>query len=204
MLSDERKNKFGADRLSKRSDDELIGLARGLIADGIVNAREVEFLQAWFAFKENIVGNLHYDLLSNRINEILSDRDVSQEESVEVFELLSSIVGGSYELGEVAKSTTLPLCTPAPSVTYEGKSFCMTGTFAFGKRKLCEQEVSARNGRVVSSVTRDLSYLVIGTYATESWRHSSYGNKIIRAAEIRAEGHGLHIIHEDHWIRSMN
>lgn len=204
MLSDERKNKFGADRLSKRSDDELIGLARGLIADGIVNAREVEFLQAWFAFKENIVGNLHYDLLSNRINEILSDRDVSQEESVEVFELLSSIVGGSYELGEVAKSTTLPLCTPAPSVTYEGKSFCMTGTFAFEKRKLCEQEVSARNGRVVSSVTRDLSYLVIGTYATESWRHSSYGNKIIRAAEIRAEGHGLHIIHEDHWIRSMN
>ena len=204
MLSDERKNKFGAARLSKRSDDELIGLARGLIADGIVNAKEVEFLQAWFAFKENVVGNFHYDLLSNRINEILRDGDVSQEESSEVFELLSSIVGGSYELGEVAKSTTLPLCAPAPSVTYEGKSFCMTGTFAFGKRKLCEQEVSARNGRVVSSVTRDLSYLVIGTYATESWKHSSYGNKIIRAAEIRAEGHGLHIIYEDHWIRSMN
>lgn len=39
-------NHFSNDRLGHRQIDELIGLARGLCADGVLNQQEVEFLQA--------------------------------------------------------------------------------------------------------------------------------------------------------------
>ena len=39
----------GQDRITSRQVDELVGLARGIAADGMVNQSEVEFLQKWLA-----------------------------------------------------------------------------------------------------------------------------------------------------------
>lgn len=36
-------NRVGGDRIASRQIDELIGLARGLLADGKINESEVEF-----------------------------------------------------------------------------------------------------------------------------------------------------------------
>ena len=40
-------NRLGADRISSRQIDELIGIARGIAADGPLNQTEVEFLHKW-------------------------------------------------------------------------------------------------------------------------------------------------------------
>jgi hypothetical protein len=40
-------NRVGGERISARQFDELIGLARGIGADGMLNQSEVEFLQKW-------------------------------------------------------------------------------------------------------------------------------------------------------------
>ena len=42
-------NRVGGDRLSSRQIDELIGIARGIAADGVLNQVEVEFVQKWLA-----------------------------------------------------------------------------------------------------------------------------------------------------------
>ncbi len=42
-------NQFGRERISVRQVDELVGLARGVCADGLLNHAEVEFLQKWLA-----------------------------------------------------------------------------------------------------------------------------------------------------------
>lgn len=47
-------NRVGGDRISSRQVDELIGLARGLAADGTINKAEVEFLQKWLAANAEI------------------------------------------------------------------------------------------------------------------------------------------------------
>lgn len=41
--------------------------------------------------------------------------------------------------------------------------------------------------------------LTIGAYATESWKHSSFGNKIMKAVEYRDMGVPLSIVSEMHW-----
>ena len=42
-------NQVGNVRISSRQIDELIGIARGLTADGKINQTEIEFLQKWLA-----------------------------------------------------------------------------------------------------------------------------------------------------------
>ena len=42
-------NTVGGDRITSRQIDELVGLARGVAADGVINQAEVEFLQKWLA-----------------------------------------------------------------------------------------------------------------------------------------------------------
>ena len=46
-------------------------------------------------------------------------------------------------------------------------------------------------------------YLVIGSYATDSWAHSSWGRKIEKAVEMTNKGHPVKIISEEHWSKSL-
>jgi hypothetical protein len=46
-VDDELLNRFGGDRIASRQIDELVGLARGVAADGDINQSEAEFLQKW-------------------------------------------------------------------------------------------------------------------------------------------------------------
>ena len=70
------------DRIDSRQIDELIGLARGLVADGAINQAEVEFLQKWLV--ANIAASNHPLLrrLYERVAEILADGHVEEGEKV--------------------------------------------------------------------------------------------------------------------------
>ena len=46
-MDSELLNRVGGERISARQIYELIGLARGIAADGMLNQSEVEFLQKW-------------------------------------------------------------------------------------------------------------------------------------------------------------
>lgn len=186
------------DRISSRQMDELIGLARGLCADGVINAAEVEFLQKWLAASLAANDQPLFQTLWERLSQVLEDGCVDEQEHRDLFDLLQSLTGKETELGEVLKSTTLPLCKPPPRITFGGTMFCFTGTFSFGQRKDCEKAVEER-GAVAGSLTKRTDFLVIGSYATEAWKHSSMGNKIIRACDLKAQGLPITIVSEEHW-----
>jgi NAD-dependent DNA ligase len=105
-------------------------------------------------------------------------------------------------LGEVLKPTTLPLNDPEPSLTFTGRVYCFTGTFLFGQRKDCEKAVADRGGSC-GGLTNKTEFLVIGAYATESWKHTSFGNKIMHACDLRDHGHPIAIVCEEHWTRYL-
>lgn len=201
-MNESLRNRLNADRLQSRQIDELLGLARGLIADGTINEAEVLFLEKW------LVSNLaiaHQPLISDlyqRVSQILADGKVDQDECSDLLATLNSFAAGEFELGEAPKSSSLPLCDPPPTVSIPEKWFCFTGTFTFGQRKCCEQAIAERGG-ASGSLTQKTDYLVIGAYATESWKHSSFGNKILKAVEMRAGGIPIAIISEHHWAKSL-
>jgi hypothetical protein len=45
--------------------------------------------------------------------------------------------------------------------------------------------------------------LVVGLYATESWKHSSFGTKIIKAVDMREAGAPIAIVSEAHWATHL-
>lgn len=190
--------KFNNARLNDRQVTELIGIARGLIADGYLADAEILYLRKWLAASETINQNPLLGKLSERIEQVLSDDIIDDDERAEIFEALHGLTGDEFELGEVLKPTTLPLCSPAPNVSFDGNRFTFTGAFVFGKRKDCEKAMSDRGGSA-GSLRKDTSFLVIGEYASDDWIHSTYGRKIERAVELRDAGTPIRIISEQHW-----
>lgn len=201
-MDDKLKNRLGGDRITTRQIDELIGIARGLAADGTINSIEAEFLQKWLAANAAISDQPLIHTLYKRINEILSDGEVDADEHAELLDTLNRFSNRDFELGEVLKSTSLPLCNPAPELTFPGQLYCFTGTFNFGQRKHCEQAVLDR-GAAAGSLTQKTQVLVIGAYATESWKHSSFGNKILAACDWRHAGRPISIVSEEHWVSHL-
>ena len=192
-------NVFGRDRISVRQVDELIGIARGLCADGVLNDAEVEFLQKWLVVNADLTKQPLLTRLYSRVGEILSDGSVDDEERRELFETLNAFSDTSFELGEVLKPTTLPLSSPPPEITFPGRRFCFTGTFNLGRRSNCENAVHERGG-LAGNLTQETDYLVIGAYITDSWLHSTCGTKIIRAVAMRDEkAIPISIVSEQHW-----
>lgn len=191
-------NRVGGDRIESRQIDELIGLSRGLIADGQLHQAEIEFLQKWLTANAEISDQPVIRILYKRVNEILSDGIADDDEKAELLDTLHRFSSSDIELGEVLKPTTLPLCNPAPALIFPSQRYCFTGTFNFGRRQECERTVTDL-GATAGGLTQKTNVLVIGAYATESWKHSTFGNKIIQACEWRDGGLPIHIVSEQHW-----
>ena len=194
--------RVSSDRLSSRQIDELIGIARGLCADGVINQLEVGFLQKWLAANLHLGDQPLIRDLFERVSEILSDGNVDPDEQRDLIHNLHAFSTTDMGLGEVLKSTTLPLCDPAPELKFQGYRYTFTGTFQFGQRRHCEQAAIER-GAECGSLTSRTNFLVIGFYATESWKHSSFGNKILNACEMRDSGKPIAIVSEAHWTKFL-
>lgn len=201
-MTEELHRIYGKARLNDRQINELIGLAHGLIADGTVNQSEAAYLQKWLVANREVADNPVTANLLCRVNSMLADGILDAEESRELFETLQKFSGGDFELGEVLKSCELPLDEPPPKVVCADNNFCVTGTFAFGTRKDCEAAVVKMGGKC-GSLNQRTNFLVIGIYATDSWKHSSYGLKIEKAAKMRHEGVPIFIIGETHWVDAI-
>ena len=94
---------------------------------------------------------------------------------------------------------------PTPEVVFEGRSFCFTGVFVFsdGDRDQCEAAVRARGGMCYKHPTRDLNYLVVGSFVEPAWAFQSYGRKIETALELKSHGSTCKIISEEHWTKYL-
>ncbi len=190
-------------RLDDRLVNELIGLARGITADGVISIEEARYLEKWVAAHTAVISNPLVAALYQRVREMLADRVLDEEERRELFETLKSFSAGDFETGEWLKATQLPLDRPPPPILFRGRCFCFTGTFAYGSRRDCEAAVLARGGSV-GGLRTSTHYLVVGIYATESWAHSSYGRKIEQAVRWRSQGRPIAIVGERDWVRALD
>ena len=78
-----------------RSVDELIGLCRGILADGEINQSEAEFLLDWLHRHREFCGSFPFSVLYGRVESALSDGVLDAEEQKDLLEKLHSVVGGA-------------------------------------------------------------------------------------------------------------
>lgn len=197
-------SEFNVARRRDRDIAEMLGLAKGILADGVVSPAEASLLRDWSRQHPECVSSWPGNVLHQRLERVFLDGVVSQEEQEDLAALLRDLVGGQAGIiaGEDAASS-LPLDQPPPPVEFTGALFVFTGKFAFGPRKVCEEAVVKLGGRCGSNVTRDLRYLVVGTFGSRDWIQSSYGRKIEQAVEYRTRGDRVAILSEDYWAAAL-
>ena len=196
--------KYNKKSIHDRQIDTLIGLSKGLTADGKINQAEANFLYSWLIQNQVASENPLIQNLLLKVEAMLADGQLDDEESAELLTILRSISGESSEIGELAKTSSLPINLPAPKILFESNTFLFTGTCAFGTRKQCQEAIESLGGINAGSVTKSLNYLVLGTYVTDSWVHETFGRKIEKAIEYRNSGVPIYIISEEHWLNEAN
>jgi hypothetical protein len=196
---------FNRARRTERDLSELLGLAKAMLSDGIVNETEAAYQRNWGSNHPDALAQWPTSLIFARLNHYFADGRIDEAERLELQELLASLVGGtaSLLLGYEG-ATTLPLNSPPPLICWgPDECYVFTGRFAYGTRGDCEREVAKRGCTCAGNVTRRTSFMVIGTFGSRDWVHSSYGRKIQRAVELRSAGFPIRIVGEDHWANAL-
>lgn len=187
----------------RRSCGALIGIIQGMLSDGHLNDREVAFLHDWLLANQTAADTFPGNALLPQIQAIVSDGTITDSERSHLSHVLQQIVGGTLQ--DLAESTHVcELALDAvPVVDFAGRRFCLTGEFVFGPREVCAAAIERRGGEVIPGITKKLNYLVVGGLGSQEWKHGSFGTKIEKALQYRADGVPLLLVHEDTWAGSL-
>ena len=183
---------------------EMVGLVRGVVADGKVSAEEARRLAEWARENPEIATRYPANLLARRLERIFMDGRADRKERDRLAQMMEQLAdnpsgfGGGYPL-----ATDLPLTQPAPEVVFEGQSFVFGGEMAYGPERACEREVRERGGLCERTVNRRTDYVVIGSLAAADWTQADFGHLIDDVVEYRERGVPIAVITEDHWVDAL-
>lgn len=197
--------RFHQRRLEGRSADELIGLIRGVLADGAVNQAEAEFLEHWMRANANYLQTWPFDQLYTRLVAMLEDGILDHDEERELLDALSSVANPVIrEDGSAAPNESLCDDPPPPTIELSGCRVCFTGKFAADTRRNIEKRAIRAGADVKTAVSGKLDFLVIGACGSRDWIMSAHGRKLEKAAVLKREGHQLHVVAERVFVRHLD
>ncbi|MBN8921809.1 MAG: hypothetical protein J0I96_01830 [Rhodanobacter sp.] len=188
-----------------RSTDELIGLCRGILADGVISEVEARFLMEWLYQHREFRASFPFNVLYGRVDTALSDGIFDLEEQRDLLESVHAVIGGEHYGAEIASlSTWAPFDNPQPVIRFPRSDFVLTGRFVAGPKFKIESFIAREGGYVRANLTSDTRYLVVGTIGSRDWKHSAFGRKIERALEMRADDEAeISIVSEEHLLGQL-
>ena len=121
MTNDSYFNKVNAPRLRVRQVDELIGLAKGIAADGALANSELDYLVRWLVANREITQDPLVSALYRQVQAMLGDGVFTDEERAELLGILQDFGSHPMEMGEPMLSQTIrPLRSSTTIVRMEG------------------------------------------------------------------------------------
>ncbi len=190
-------------RIATRNMDELLGMCRMILADGAVEDTEAKFLLDWVESNFQAVQEWPGNVLYQRIISAMVDGKIDPDEESELLDVLHKIVGGPPSLDGPRVSGAIPFDDPAPTIVFPDRAFVLTGQFVYGTRKVVSAAIEDRGGTIASGCSSKTHYLVIGTFGSEEWLHSTHGRKILKAVELKKKGKPIAIVAEQHWATQI-
>ena len=93
LPSSDGQRKSADDRFNIVDNPELIGLCRGVIADGMINLAEAQYIQEWLAQRPNLLETWLASDLNRLLGKILEDGVLSDREQKELSKMLEEVIG---------------------------------------------------------------------------------------------------------------
>lgn len=191
------------ERVLKRTVDEFIGICKGVLADGEINASEVDFLRDWLERNRRFFVLEMERMMFDSVRKALGKKgDVS--DMALLYQTLEAICGGTSSVPLAhGMSTTLPLTKPVPKLI-PGMRLCFTGKMEYGSRDVCKLISEDKGFYCHDNVIINLDCLVVGTIASRDWMHTSYGNKISEVLyNNKTKRHKTVIVNEKTWLNAI-
>lgn len=189
-----------------KSINELCGLIGGILADHVLATGEIMFLADWLSRCNHLLHEWPSNVIARKVAEVLDDGEITEMEARELAELLSKVIGGEpSDINLQPRAIRLPIDESPVPIEFLDRSFCFTGKFQYGDRKVCQASTVERGGHIHKTVTRELDYLVIGTLASRDWAHTNHGRKIESAVDNKSRlGSKTLIVSEEQWVASLS
>ena len=183
---------------------EMVGLVRGVIADGVVSSDEAAQLSSWTREHPEIAERYPANVLARRLERIFQDGRVDSRERTRLAALLEQLATNPAALaGGLGLATDLPITRPPPEIEFEGKTFVFGGEMAYGPTHACEREVTERGGSCERRVNRRTDYLVIGHIGADNWCQTPFGELVDAVVRYRARSVPIAIVSEAHWVDAL-
>lgn len=185
--------------------DSLCALCQQALAIGEISCDDAKYLHNWIKENKGLSEVWPASIIYARLSDFLRDGVLDPKETKELKKLLQQFTGRheATPYGYNAPSP-FPLDDPAPEIVIPDHTFCFTGTFAFGNREACVDQIAKLGGNYKNTVSQKIDYLVIGALSNPNWAHLSYGRKIEYATSIKEAGYDLAIISESNWVESLS
>ncbi|MCG6958074.1 MAG: BRCT domain-containing protein [Gemmatimonadetes bacterium] len=197
-----RARRLREQRRIERGLAEMMGLVRGVIADGRVSSDEAEQLAQWTREQPDVVARWPANLLARRLEKIQRDGRLDARERAHLEAILGQLAGNSGGLG-FTLATDLPVDVPAPEVVFEGRTFVFAGELAYGPARSCEREVLELGGACERTVSRRTDYVVLGSLSADDWAQDALGPVLDAVVQYRARGVPIAVIAEEHWAEAL-
>ena len=190
-----------ANRVETKAMQTLMGMVTGIVADEQLHDREIMLLRTWLTANDATARQWPGCAIAAQIGHVLADGVITEDERTHLLGVLTEMANTDFSItGSVeSQPLQLPIDDSTP-VAWPGAGVVHTGTFLYGTRTQCERLTEALGARSVSSITRAVGVVVIGTRVTPSWVNESYGRKIMAAAELQRAGHAIRIVSERFWF----
>ena len=183
----------------RQSMGALMGILQGVLADGALNDQEVHFLRSWLAAHDAVRTSWPGTVLFAAIEDALRDGVLTAAER-ENLALVARRLGEDEDSGSPVAALALDQVS---EIELLGRVFCFTGDFYFGSRGKCQELTEQAGGQVVTSVSKKLYAVVVGGLGSSEWAHGSFGTKLQKAMDLKAQGVPLLVVHEDVWASSV-
>jgi hypothetical protein len=181
---------------------EMMGLVRGVLADGRVSAEEADRLGRWAREQPDVAKRWPANLLVRRLEKIQRDGKLDARERAHLEGLLGQLARNSGGLG-FPLATDLPVDVPPPEVVFEGRTFVFAGEMAYGPTRACEREVAELGGQCERAVSRRTDYVVLGSLSADEWSQEALGPVLDTVVQYRARGVPVAVISEEWWADAL-
>ncbi len=174
--------------------ESLLGYIRGILADDVVQEKEIESMIAFMEKNPDLKKGYPGDIIFETCCKFLRN-DMQGMSIVTFFKEITS--------DNIEDSARFPIDKEVNEIFFENKKFCFTGIFQIGTRALCHKIIETLGGVTSSTVTTDIDYLIIGHYSSPDWVNTSSGRKIEKAMSLKKTT-GLKIIGEAFWAEELD
>lgn len=188
----------------------LQGICHGILADGVIEDKEVIELKNWLTQNSHLATYYPYDEIYSLIAEILVDGEIDKSERNLLKKYFNEFVNLNdkelqEQINEDIKTIKIGgICSKVSDIRFIDNQFCFTGTSSRSSRSEIAKLIEEYGGKFINSVSNQTNYLIVGDNGNPCWAFACYGRKVEKAISLRKEGAQILIVHENDFWREID